>query len=69
MTDGETNRTLPRDLTPESVPAERAIELLADKRAQVPTKKRTTRTPAKKAPAKKAPAKKAPAKKSTSTKK
>ncbi|WP_036965640.1 type I DNA topoisomerase [Promicromonospora kroppenstedtii] len=60
VTDGETNRTLPRDLTPESVTAERAIELLAEKRAQGPAKKRT---PAKKAPAKKAPAKKAPAKK------
>jgi DNA topoisomerase-1 len=69
VTDGETNRTLPRDVTPESVTAERAIELLAEKRAQGPAKKRTTRTPAKKAPAKKAPAKKAPAKKSTTTKK
>ncbi|MEU4364461.1 type I DNA topoisomerase [Promicromonospora sp. NPDC023987] len=65
VTDGETNRTLPRDVTPESVTAERAIELLAEKRAQGPAKKRTT---AKKAPAKKAPAKKAPAKKSTTKK-
>jgi DNA topoisomerase-1 len=69
VTDGETNRTLPRDVTPESVTAEQAIELLAEKRAQGPAKKRTTRAPAKKAPAKKAPAKKAPAKKSTTTKK
>ncbi|MFI2361884.1 type I DNA topoisomerase [Promicromonospora sp. NPDC019610] len=69
VTDGETNRTLPRDVTPESITAERAIELLADKRAQGPAKKRTPakKAPAKKAPAKKAPAKKAPAK-STSTK-
>ncbi|MFD6446535.1 type I DNA topoisomerase [Promicromonospora sp. NPDC060204] len=69
VTDGETNRTLPRDVTPESVTAERAIELLAEKRAQGPAKKRTPakKAPAKKAPAKKAPAKKAPAK-STSTK-
>lgn len=43
VTDGETNRTLPRDLTPETVTAERAIELLADKRAQGPAKKRTTK--------------------------
>lgn len=40
VTDGETNRTLPRDLTPESITAERAIELLAEKRAQGPAKKR-----------------------------
>jgi len=65
VTDGETNRTLPRDLTPESVTAERAIELLAEKRAQGPAKKRTTR----KAPAKKAPAKKAATKKASTSKK
>ncbi len=60
VTDGETNRTLPRDLTPESITPERAIELLAEKRAAGPAKKRTT---TRKAPAKKAPAKKAAAKK------
>ncbi|MCB7135272.1 type I DNA topoisomerase [Cellulosimicrobium marinum] len=59
VTDGETNRTLPRDLTPESITPERAIELLAEKRAQGPAKKRT---PAKKPAAKKAPAKKPAAK-------
>jgi DNA topoisomerase I len=68
VTDGETNRTLPRDVTAESITAERAIELLAEKRAQGPAKKRTTRSTSK-APAKKAPAKKPAAKKpSTSTK-
>jgi DNA topoisomerase I len=56
VTDGETNRTLPRDLTPESITPERAIELLAEKRAQGPAKKR-------KAPAKKPAAKKSTAKK------
>ncbi|WP_407319215.1 type I DNA topoisomerase [Isoptericola halotolerans] len=60
VTDGETNRTLPRDLTPESITAERAIELLAEKRAQGPKKR--------KAPAKKPAAKKAPAKRSTTKK-
>ncbi|PFG41941.1 DNA topoisomerase-1 [Isoptericola jiangsuensis] len=64
VTDGETNRTLPRDLTPESITAERAIELLAEKRAQGPKKRTTRSTTAKKAPAKKAPAKKPAAKKS-----
>jgi DNA topoisomerase-1 len=44
VTDGETNRTLPRDLTPESITPERAVELLAEKRAAGPAKKRTTRS-------------------------
>jgi len=57
VTDGETNRTLPRDVTPESITPERAVELLAEKRAQGPAKKRT---PAKK-PAAKKPAAKKPA--------
>jgi len=56
VTDGTTNRTLPRDVTPESITPEQAIELLAEKRAQGPAKK--------KAPARKAPARaKATAKK------
>ncbi|WP_454851039.1 type I DNA topoisomerase [Promicromonospora soli] len=70
VTDGETNRTLPRDVTPEAITAERAIELLAEKRAQGPAKKRTTRsTAAKKPAAKKAPAKKPAAKKSSASNK
>jgi DNA topoisomerase-1 len=63
VTDGETNRTLPRDLTPESITAERAIELLAEKRAQGPKKRTARASTAKKAPAKKAPAKRATTKK------
>src|SRR6478735_2271753 len=56
VTDGVTNRTLPRDLTPETITREQAIELLAEKRASAPAKK--------KAPARRAPAKpKAAAKK------
>ena len=39
VTDGETNRTLPRDVTPESITREQAVELLAEKRAQGPKKK------------------------------
>jgi DNA topoisomerase-1 len=49
VTDGVTNRTLPRDLTPESITREQAVELLAEKRASAPAKK--------KAPARRAPAK------------
>jgi len=60
VTDGETNRTLPRDLTPETITFDQAVQLLADKRAAGPAKKRTTR---KKAPAKKTAAKKTATKK------
>lgn len=53
VTDGETNRTLPKDVTPESITPEQAVELLAEKRAAGPAKKRTTArkttTPRKKA--------------------
>lgn len=55
VTDGETNRTLPRDVTPESITPEQAVELLAEKRAQGPKKKPAAR---KAAPRKKAAAKK-----------
>ncbi len=40
VTDGETNRTLPRDVTAESITPELAIRLLADKRASAPAKKK-----------------------------
>ncbi|WP_125098696.1 type I DNA topoisomerase [Leucobacter chromiireducens] len=60
VTDGETNATIPRGDSVEDITFERAIELLAIKRAKGPAKKKT---PAKKAPAKKAAAKKTPAKK------
>jgi len=64
LTDGETNRTVPSGMTVEGITFEEAVQLLADKRAQGPAKKRTARkAPAKKAAAKKAPAKKAAAKK------
>jgi DNA topoisomerase-1 len=43
VTDGETNRTLPRDVTPESITPEQAVELLAEKRAQGPKKKPAAR--------------------------
>ncbi|MET0789603.1 MAG: type I DNA topoisomerase [Cellulomonas sp.] len=40
VTDGVTNRTLPRDLTPETITREQAVELLAEKRASAPAKKK-----------------------------
>ena len=59
ITDGQTNVTVPRSEDPATISAERAFELLADKRAKGPAKKRTTRkTTAKKTTTKKAAAKK-----------
>ncbi|MDO5052167.1 MAG: type I DNA topoisomerase [Pseudoclavibacter sp.] len=43
VTDGETNATIPRGEDPEQIDFERAVQLLADKRAKGPVKKRTTR--------------------------
>ncbi|MCM2427115.1 type I DNA topoisomerase [Streptomyces sp. RKAG337] len=59
VTDGETNATLRTDDDVETITPERGYELLAEKRAKGPAKKKAT---AKKAPAKKAATKKAPAK-------
>ena len=67
FTDGETNVTLRRGDDPATVTPERAFELLAEKRAKGPAKKRTTRkTTAKKTTAKKTTAKKAASKTATS---
>jgi DNA topoisomerase I len=55
VTDGETNASLRKGDDVASITDERAAELLADRRARGPAKRRATR----KAPAKKAPAKRA----------
>ncbi|KQO46548.1 MULTISPECIES: type I DNA topoisomerase [unclassified Frigoribacterium] len=70
VTDGETNATIPRGETVEEVDFDRAVQLLADKRAKGPAKPKTAakKAPAKKAPAKKATTAKAPAKKATTAK-
>ncbi|NLT25240.1 MAG: type I DNA topoisomerase [Microbacteriaceae bacterium] len=60
ITDGETNATVPRGLDPATITFAKAVELLAEKRAKGPAKKRTT---ARKAPAKKPAAKKPAARK------
>jgi DNA topoisomerase-1 len=66
VTDGVTNATIPKGETVEEVDFDRAVQLLADKRAKGPAAPR--KTAAKKAPAKKAPAKKAPVKKTATAK-
>jgi DNA topoisomerase-1 len=65
VTDGETNASLRRDDSVDEITDERASELLADRRARGPVKKKAAakRAPAKKPAAKKAGAKKVPAKK------
>ncbi len=60
VTDGVTNVTIPRGETIEEIDFERAVQMLADKRAKGPVVKKT---PAKRAPAKKPAAKKTAAKK------
>jgi DNA topoisomerase I len=59
VTDGETNASLRKGDSVEEITDERASELLAERRAKAPVKKKA---PARKTTAKKAPAKKAPAK-------
>jgi len=65
VTDGETNVSLPRGESVEAITPERAVELLADKRARGPAPKKTKKKVAakKKAAPKKAAAKKAVSKK------
>ncbi len=59
VTDGTTNATIPRGETIEEIDFDRAVQMLADKRAKGPAKPKVTRTTAAKKPA----AKRAPAKK------
>jgi DNA topoisomerase-1 len=69
-TDGETNASVPRAESVEEMTLERASELLAERRAAGPKKKKTAakKTTAKKATTKKAAAKKTTAKKTTAKK-
>lgn len=64
VTDGETNVTIPRAEKPEDITFERAVQMLADKRAKGPAPKRGRATAAKKTTATKATA----AKKTTAAK-
>lgn len=58
VTDGVTNATIPRAETIEDIDFDRAVQLLADKRAKGPAKPRAKAAPAKKPAAKKAAVKK-----------
>ena len=69
VTDGEINASLRRDDNPDTIDAARAYELIADRRALGPPKRKVAKKTAKKAPAKKAAAKKAAAKKTAAKKK
>jgi DNA topoisomerase-1 len=53
VTDGETNATIPRGETVDDVDFDRAVQLLADKRAKGPAKPKAKRAPAKRTPVKK----------------
>ena len=64
ITDGETNATVPKDQSLEELTFEQALELLADRAAKGPSKKRATRKKA----TTKATAKKSVKKKTTSKK-
>lgn len=57
ITDGETNRTLPKQYAPESIEPAEAFRLLAEKRAQGPSKRRGRKGAAGKSGAKKTAAK------------
>ena len=63
ITDGETNATVPRGLDPATLTFAKAVELLAEKRAKGPAKKRATaaKKPAAKKPAARKPAARKPA--------
>ncbi len=71
ITDGETNRTLPKQYTPESIDPQEAFELLAQKRAAGPVKRKKRTTKSTKSTAKsstKSTAKSSTAKKTTAKK-
>ena len=61
VTDGTTNATLPKSITPDALTLEEAAQLIDDRAATAPVKKAAKKTPAKKAAAKKAAVPKKPA--------
>src|SRR5262245_27272672 len=71
VTDGTTNASVPRGVVPEDLDIERAVELLREREARGPARKKSTKkkSAAKKSAAKKSAAKKSAAKKSAPAKK
>jgi DNA topoisomerase-1 len=61
VTDGTTNATIPRGEQVDEIDFDRAVQLLADKRAKGPAKPKATRKPAARKPAAKKPAARKPA--------
>lgn len=68
VTDGETNASLPRDARPEELTFEQALDLLAERAAKGPTKKKKKKATKKKAAKKKTTKKKASTKKKAAKK-
>ena len=66
VTDGTTNATLPKSVTPDALTLEEAAQLIDERAAKGPPAKKGR---GRKAPAKKAASEKAPAKKKASAKK
>jgi DNA topoisomerase-1 len=58
VTDGTTNATLPKSLTPDALTLEEAAQLIDERAAKGPVAKKGRRAPARKSAGKKAPAKK-----------
>ncbi len=69
VTDGATNASIPRTMSPEEVTLERALDLLAERAAKGPSKRKAKKKATKKKAAKKKTAKKKATKKKTAKKK
>jgi DNA topoisomerase-1 len=69
VTDGTTNASLPRTMSPDEMTLERALDMLAERAAKGPAKKKTKKKAAKKKATKKKAAKKKAIKKKTAKKK
>ena len=68
VTDGETNASIPRAINPDQLTLAQAVELIKDRAAKGPPKKRAKKAPAKKPATKKTAAKKAAGAKTTTKK-
>ncbi|MFV2067399.1 MAG: topoisomerase C-terminal repeat-containing protein, partial [Pirellulales bacterium] len=69
VTDGTTNASLPKDVPSDEITFQQALDLLAERAARAPAKKKAKKKAAKKKAAKKKPAKRKAPKKKPATKK